>query len=292
MAIAPCFRYRWGWRRRGIRPWRSRRRPSRPAKRGARGSAGRSHRWWTSRAMHGGGAFKKAPARTPTSAPRWHALRCGDFGASVGGAATPAATRQVPGLAADPGDAANKAIPAGAGMDMASQTFRNNLAKLVASGKVTVAQIDAAVLPILEIKYRIGLFDHPYVNASEIVTDVSAEGRSLARRLAARSMVLLKNDNHALPLASTSRNVAVIGTLADSPGDITGGPTPAGVFGQGHDAPAVTVLAALKNRVGQGAQITYLPGSAMAEIFSSMFYAFLGDPPLPPPTPAEVADWL
>src|SRR5712691_11400526 len=96
------------------------------------------------------------------------------------------ANLQVHGFAADPADAAYKAITAGAGMDMASQTFRNNLAKLVASGKVTVAQIDAAVLPILEVKYRIGLFDHPYVNESEIVADVSAEGRSLARRLAAR----------------------------------------------------------------------------------------------------------
>ena len=201
------------------------------------------------------------------------------------------ASLQVHGFASDPADAAYKAIAAGAGMDMASQTFRNNLAKLVASGKVTVAQIDAAVLPILDIKYRIGLFDYPYASESDVVTDVSADGRALARRLGARSMVLLKNDNHVLPLSNTIRNVAVIGGLADSPADMTGGPTPAGIFGQGHDAPAVTVLAALKNRLGPGAQIAYVPGPAMSKVFPSMFDAFLGTRPVAPPTPAEVADW-
>ena len=121
------------------------------------------------------------------------------------------ASLQVHGFASDPADAAYKAIAAGAGMDMASQTFRNNLAKLVASGKVTGARIDAAVLPILEVKLRIGLFDRPYASESDVVTDVSADGRALARKLGARSMVLLKNDNHALPLSNTIRNVAVIG---------------------------------------------------------------------------------
>src|SRR6266581_7584959 len=177
------------------------------------------------------------------------------------------ASLQVHGFASDPTDATYKAITAGAGMDMASQTFQNNLATLVASGKVTAAQIDAAVLPILEVKYRIGLFDAPYASESAVVPDVSAEGRSLARRLGARSMVLLKNDNHALPLSNTVRNVAVIGSLADSPGYITGGPTPAGVFGQGHDATAVTVLAALKNRLGPDAHVAYVPGPPMSKVF-------------------------
>ena len=202
------------------------------------------------------------------------------------------ASLQAHGFASDPADAAVKAITAGAGMDMASQTYRNHLAQLVRSGRVLPAQIDAAVLPILEVKFRIGLFDHPYANASAGATEVSAEGRSLARRLGARSMVLLKNDHHALPLSNTIKNVAVIGSLADSPGDITGGPTPAGVFGQGPDAPAVTVLAALKTRLGPDAHVGYVPGPAMSKVFPSMFDAFMGHKVVPPPTPAEVADWL
>jgi beta-glucosidase len=105
-------------------------------------------------------------------------------------------------------------------------------------------------------------------------------------------MVLLKNDNHVLPLANTVRNVAVIGSLADSPADITGGPTPAGVFGQGKDAPAVTVLNALKDRLGSAAQVSYVPGPAMSKVFPSMFDAFLGNRPVPPPTETEIADWV
>ena len=195
------------------------------------------------------------------------------------------------GYAADPADAAAKAITAGAGMDMASQTYRHTLAQLVASGRISRAQIDSAVLPILEVKYRIGLFDHPYASDANASGDVSPEGRALARRLASRSMVLLKNDNHTLPLAKTIRSVAVIGGLADSPGDITGGPTPAGVFGQGKDPAAVTVLAALKDRLGPNAHITYVPGPVMSKAYPSFFDAFLGHAPVPPPTAADVADW-
>lgn len=198
---------------------------------------------------------------------------------------------QVHGFASDPADAAVKAIAAGAGMDMASQTFRNNLAQLVASGKVSQAEIDAAVLPILEVKLQIGLFDRPYANESDAGTDISPAARSLARTLGARSMVLLKNDNHVLPLSKAIKNVAVIGALADSPPDMTGGPTPAGVFGQGHDALASTVLAALKHRLGPEGHVAYVAGPAMSKVFPGLIDAFLGHAPLPPPTPAEVADW-
>ncbi len=198
----------------------------------------------------------------------------------------------VHGFAADSTDAAYKGITAGAGMDMATRTLRDHLAALVASGRVSRAQIDSAVLPILTVKLQIGLFEHPYVNESAIINDVSPEGRALDRRLGSRSMVLLKNDHHALPLSSTVKNVAVIGGLADSPADMTGGPTPAGVFRQGTDAPAVTVLAALKDRLGPQARISYVPGPAMSKTFPSFFDAFLGHAPTPPPSAAEVADWI
>jgi beta-glucosidase len=198
----------------------------------------------------------------------------------------------VHGFAADSADAAYKGITAGAGMDMATRTFRDHLAALIASGRVSRAQIDSAVLPILTVKLQIGLFEHPYVNEADIVSDVTPEGRALDRKLASRSMVLLKNDNHALPLPGTVKNVAVIGGLADSPADMTGGPTPAGLFGQGKDAPAVTVLAALKDRLGPQARISYVPGPAMSKTFPSFFDAFLGHQRTPPPSAAEVADWI
>jgi beta-glucosidase len=198
---------------------------------------------------------------------------------------------QIHGFASDLSDAAYKSIVAGAGMDMASQTYSQTLQKLVASGRVSQTLIDAAVLPILEVKFQIGLFDHPYASQSEIGADVSADARSLARRLASRSMVLLRNENRTLPLSKAIRNVAVIGMLADSPVDITGGPTPAGMFGQTRDVPAVTVLAALKNRLGPDARISYVPGPAMSKIFPGLLDMFVGNKPGPPPTAAEAADW-
>ena len=202
------------------------------------------------------------------------------------------ASLQVHGFAADPTDAAYKGITAGAGMDMASQTFHNTLAQLVRSGRVTPAQIDAAVLPILEVKFRIGLFDHPFTAVADTSRDLSTDARALARRLASRSMVLLKNDNHALPLSGSLKNVAVIGSLADSPTDMTGGPTPYGVFTRTPDPTAVTVLAALKQRLGPDAQVTYVAGPAMSKTFPSFFDGFFGHGPTPPPTAAEIADWI
>ncbi len=88
---------------------------------------------------------------------------------------------------------------------MMSQTLTHQLPKLVADGKISQAQLDAAVLPILEVKFQMGLFDHPYVDDTNIETGLTQDGRSLARQLAAQSMVLLKNENNTLPLPQPRR---------------------------------------------------------------------------------------
>ncbi|HUH62341.1 MAG TPA: beta-glucosidase BglX [Terracidiphilus sp.] len=203
------------------------------------------------------------------------------------------ASLQVHGFARDPEDAAYKAITAGEDMDMASRTFIRNLPKLVHEGKVTEARIDAAVLPILVAKYELGLFDHPYVDESKVDPTLDrTEGRALERKLAARSMVLLKNENHTLPLAKSPGRIAVIGTLADSTRDIEGGWTVEGLFSGGGKSHPVTVLAALKNRLGAEAQIDYIPGPVPTREYPSMFDSLLGGKPAQPPTQAEIADWL
>ncbi len=196
------------------------------------------------------------------------------------------------GYAADPSDAAYKAITAGLNMDMASQTYTNNLAKLVANGKVQEADIDKAVLPILALKYELGLFDHPYVDEAKVESVLNRpEGLELERKIASRSMVLLKNENHTLPLSKTNKRIAVIGPLADSAHDIEGGWTVEGLFGGGGKSHPVTVLAALKQRLPD-AQIDFVSGPEPTREFPSLFDNIEGKKLKPAPTAAEIADWI
>lgn len=216
-----------------------------------------------------------------------------DFKGFVVSDAFAVASLQVHGYASDPEDAAYKAITAGEDMDMASGTFIKNLPKLVTAGKVTEAQIDAAALPILTAKYQLGLFEHPYVDESRVDQVLSRpEGLALERKLAARSMVLLKNENHTLPLATSIKKIAVIGSLADSTRDIEGGWTVEGLFGGAGKSHPVTVLAGLKSKLGSSAEINYVPGPVPTREFPSMFDALLGNKPVQPPTAAEITDWI
>lgn len=198
----------------------------------------------------------------------------------------------VHGYAKDPSDAAYKAVSAGLNMDMASQTYQNNLAKLVADGKVSEKQLDELVLPILEVKYRIGLFDQPYVDESKVDTVLSRpEGLALERKVADRSMVLLKNDNKTLPLSKSLKKVAVIGVLADSTADIEGGWTVERLFGGPGKSHPVTVLAGIKARLGADAQVTYVDGPKLSKVYPGLLDTLVGNKPAPPPTAEETAAW-
>lgn len=200
---------------------------------------------------------------------------------------------QTHGYADNPSDAAYKAIKAGLNMDMASHTYIENLPKLAKEGKVSQAELDAAVLPILALKYQLGLFDHPYVDESAVEATLNRpEGLVLERQMAARSMVLLKNENHTLPLTSSLRNVAVIGPLADSTRDIEGGWTVEGLFSTETKSHPVTVLASLKERLGSNVNITYVSGPRPLRKFPSMFDALKGIKPAPPPTATEIQEAL
>ena len=198
---------------------------------------------------------------------------------------------QTHGFAKDPEDAAYKAVTAGLDMDMASLTYPKYLAGLVHSGKVAEAQLDAAVLPILEVKYKLGLFDHPYVDEAKVDSTLSRpEGRELERKVAARSMVLLKNENQILPLGKSIKKIAVIGALADSTHDIEGGWTVEGLFGGASKSHPVTILAGLKNRLGPGVEINYFAGPNPSRAFPGLFETISGSKLPPPPTEAETAE--
>ncbi|MCW5980408.1 MAG: glycoside hydrolase family 3 C-terminal domain-containing protein [Bryobacteraceae bacterium] len=123
------------------------------------------------------------------------------------------------GYAADPADAAAKAVRAGVDMEMVSATYFDELKRLVEQGRVPLPVIDDAVRNVLRLKFRLGLFEAPMRSATE--TEITAAARDLAREAAAESVVLLKNDG-VLPLGGGVRRIAVIGPLADSPVDQMG----------------------------------------------------------------------
>jgi len=113
-------------------------------------------------------------------------------------------------------EAAEAAINAGNDMDMESRSYINNLAKLVAAKKVSIATIDEAVRRILTKKYELGLFDDPYrfSNADREKRVLNTpETIAVARDAARKSIVLLKNDNKILPLSKKLGSVALIGPM-------------------------------------------------------------------------------
>ena len=117
-----------------------------------------------------------------------------------------------------------KALKAGVDMDMIADCYHAVLKKSLEEGKITEAEIDSACRRILIAKYQLGLFHDPYkyCNPKRAAKEfLSVNNVSAARRIAAESFVLLKNDNNLLPLKGC-RKVAVVGPLADSKANMAG----------------------------------------------------------------------
>ncbi|WP_327666384.1 glycoside hydrolase family 3 N-terminal domain-containing protein [Streptomyces sp. NBC_00498] len=120
------------------------------------------------------------------------------------------------GFAEDGADAAALAFTAGMDMEMVSTNITEHGESLVASGALPLGRLDDAVARVLRLKYALGLFDTPYCDESAEITEPGPAARAAARAAAARCMVLLKNDDSALPLAPDVGSVAVVGPFADS----------------------------------------------------------------------------
>ncbi len=166
------------------------------------------------------------------------------------------------GIAGNKAQAALKAITAGVDMDMVGDTiegyvYEPNLSKLIDEKKLSIKVIDASVRRILRVKYRLGLFEHPYVDTSYFRNNslASSYKDSVALRLAEESIVLLKNKKNILPLKKNLKSIAVIGPLADDYYDPLGPwacmPVPKNV---------VTVLQGIKNLVPSSTKIKYIKG--------------------------------
>jgi len=165
------------------------------------------------------------------------------------------------GVAVDKRDAARLAMRAGVDMDMNSGNYIEYLAGLVRDGAVPEAELDDSVRRILRIKFALGLFDHPYIeDKREASVQLTAADRAAARRIAAESLVLLKNEGDVLPLKKTGTKIAVIGPLADDASTMLGN-----WFAKGQASEVVTILQALRARQAQGDAIVFAPGGEVTK---------------------------
>lgn len=165
------------------------------------------------------------------------------------------------GVAASDYEAAVKAVNAGLDNDLGMNVYGEQLGEAVKKGDVSPAVLDQSVSRILRLKFRMGLFDNPFVDekaAPEMVAN--SEHLELAREVARQSIVLLKNRNNILPLKKNcSKKIAVIGPNADNIynmlGDYTAPQTAASV---------VTVLEGIKNKV-DNEDVIYAKGCAIRD---------------------------
>src|SRR6266545_2650289 len=159
------------------------------------------------------------------------------------------------GVAADGPQAGALALNAGTDMEMVSTNYVDFGKQLLAQGKISLPRINDAVRRILRVKFRAGLFEHPYVDPAQADSkQLLPDAVAAEREAATKSMVLLKNDGGNLPLDPT-KSVAVIGPLGDNQHDMLGP-----WWGQGQDADAVSVVTGIK---GQDPNATFTPGCTM-----------------------------
>lgn len=151
------------------------------------------------------------------------------------------------GLAANEKEAAMYGLNAGTDMEMVSRTYNQYGEELVKSGKVSMKTIDDAVRNVLRVKFRLGLFDRPFVDENlEKTTLKKPEFLQAARESAVRSFVLLKNEHDTLPISKDLKSVAVIGALAADKAN-----TLDWWAGDGKPEDSVTILEGIEQKIGK-----------------------------------------
>ncbi len=193
------------------------------------------------------------------------------------------------GFAKDVYEAGLDAFHAGVNMEMAIgfTAYSKSLATAVQRGEITEQQIEAAARPILEMKVRLGLFEHPFVDEGRARQVLAVpEHRIISRETAERTAVLLRNENNLLPIGKSGyKKIAVIGPLADSQIDTLGSWT----FQE--DLPeTVTILAGLRNKLGPQAELSFAPGVQISRKFPSFFDAIFHLKAAPAWTPAQAEE--
>jgi len=151
-------------------------------------------------------------------------------------------------------------IPYGPGKTNNYVEFINDLKSLVAEGKVPQSRIDDAVRRILRIKFQLGFFEGDTTDPKLTAAIGSPEHRAIARECVRESLVLLKNENHVLPLSKKIGTLAVVGAGANDLGRQCGGWTIDWQGGRGNVTHGgTTILAALKKTVSPDTKLIFSP---------------------------------
>ncbi len=172
------------------------------------------------------------------------------------------------GYCADGVEAAGKGVNAGVDMDMMGYVYRPNLAQLMKEGKVKQATIDQAVRYILKLKFRMGLFDNPYVDTNKPGAFYTEDNLEKAKQAVVESAVLLKNEKDILPLKENIKSIAIIGPMADAPHDQMG----TWSF-DGEKSHTITPLTSLKEEYGDKVKINYVQALAYSRDMNKSAFA-------------------
>jgi beta-glucosidase len=158
------------------------------------------------------------------------------------------------GLTENDKESAFAATAAGVDMEMAGGTYSGHLVELVEEGRIDIQMIDFAVSNILRAKFRLGLFENPFIDPRHLPRIANAEHLQIAKKAALQSVVMLKNDNGTLPLSvDRLSRLAVVGPLADAPHEQLG----TWIF-DGDPALSVTGLDGICELVGDAVEVRYI----------------------------------
>lgn len=155
-----------------------------------------------------------------------------------------------------------QAIKAGMDMDMVTEAYLGTLKKSLQQKKIDIADLDRACRLVLEAKYKLGLFDDPYryIDAARAAKEVLSESnRTVARKIARESFVLLQSDYKTLPLKKSS-SIALIGPLANDRSNMLGTWAVSG-----DPQKSVSVLEGMKNVGGNTLKIQYAKGANITD---------------------------
>jgi beta-glucosidase len=160
---------------------------------------------------------------------------------------------KVHGLTENDKESVYQAVSAGCDMEMAGGLYSTHLAGLNQEGRVSIETIDTAVANILRAKFRLGLFDNPYVNPGQFPAIANDKHLAAAKQAALQSVVMLKNDDNVLPLSANQLNsIAVIGPLADEPYEQLG----TWIF-DGDSSLSVTGIDGIRSLVGDSVRVRF-----------------------------------